>query len=201
MTHIEVINRMSHLGESPAVGRGSLNNGSFYSNGTQQIDHASTGSGPTPQPPPPVPPNASPVYYRPDSDALGNAPMTSATTSPTTTTTASPNTARGNVLSGISNLSERDRTHLRQISDTTVSSVTTVPGGDRVFLNSPAAVREGFVESPAVVSPPAAGPAEGVDYLSAQEQRSSSGGSPLRRSVFTERTEDMNSGNDAGRTG
>lgn len=32
------------------------------------------------------------------------------------------------VLSGISNLSERDRAHLRQISDTTVSSVTTAPG-------------------------------------------------------------------------
>lgn len=192
------MNRFSRLGESPAVGRGSLNNRSYYSSGTQQMDHASSMSSPTPQPPP-VPPNESPVYYRPDSDALGNAPMTSATTSPTTTTTpataaASPSTARGNVLSGISNISERDRVHLRQISDTTVSSVTTAAGGDRVFAGGPvAAARDGLVESPAVVSPPGAGPVEAAaDYLSARGQGSASAGSPLRRSVFTERREDMN---------
>ncbi|GAB1316689.1 Kelch repeat-containing protein [Madurella fahalii] len=199
MTHIKDTTRFSHLSESPAIGRGSVNNGSYYSNGTQQVDHASTVSSSTPQPPP-VPPNASPVYYRPDSDALGDAPMTSATTSPTTTTTASPDTARGNVLSGISNLSERDRTHLRQISDTTVSSVTTAPGVDRVLVGGPAGAREGFVDSPAVVSPPTMGPAEGADYLSARGQ-GSSGESPLRRSVFTERNEDMNGGNDAEKTG
>lgn len=59
------------------------------------------------------------------------------------------------------------------------------------------------MESPAVVSPPTAGPVgESADYLSAQPlgQQGQGGqggqqpppGSPLRRSVFVERREDMN---------
>jgi hypothetical protein len=94
------------------------------------------------------------------------------------------------VLSGISNLSERDRAHLRQISDTTVSSVTTAPSGSVAGNNNGAGGRasygsaaplgsdgggeggrmrivvggaddRGIVESPAAVSPPTAGPVQG----------------------------------------
>lgn len=120
---------------------GSVNNPTLYP-ATHQTDHATPpphSSSPHPSPPPIPLDSESPVFYRPDSDALGQAPTTatSAATSPTGTTTAgaspvntaatSPST-RDKVLSGISNLSERDRAHLRQISDTTVSSVTTAPG-------------------------------------------------------------------------
>jgi hypothetical protein len=121
----------------------SLNNNTNYPS-THQTDHASS---PSPQPtPPPIPQdNESPIFYRPDSDALGRGPTASANASPTGTTAAGTSpvhgtgagavTTRGSgsgrsnkVLSGISNLSERDRAHLRQVSDTTVSSVTTAPG-------------------------------------------------------------------------
>ncbi|KAK4040743.1 hypothetical protein C8A01DRAFT_45947 [Parachaetomium inaequale] len=174
----------------------SLNNTTAYPS-THQTDHAT----PSPHPsPPPIPHDESPVFYRPDSDALGRAPTTSATTSPTGTTTTvggtSPVTRDNKVLSGISNISERDRAHLRQISDTTVSSVTTAPGGagiggnngngegggarERVLsgvsaLSGTTSATGGggagmVVESPAVVSPPTAtaGPGEGADYLSAR---------------------------------
>ncbi|KAH6855680.1 hypothetical protein B0I37DRAFT_402400 [Chaetomium sp. MPI-CAGE-AT-0009] len=123
-----------------AAATASLNNNTSYSS-THQTDHASS---PSPQStPPPIPQdNESPIFYRPDSDALGRGPTTaSATASPTGTspvhgtgtgtgtTAGRTGSGRSNkVLSGISNLSERDRAHLRQISDTTVSSVTTAPG-------------------------------------------------------------------------
>ncbi|KAK4134714.1 hypothetical protein BT67DRAFT_496644 [Trichocladium antarcticum] len=123
--------------------RGSLNSGTFYtSGGTQQTDHASISQQFQPLPcPPPIPDDESPIYYRPDSDALGPGPLptsSSTTTSPASATTTStpaaaaaaagPPPPRDNkVLSGISNLSDSDRSHLRQISDGTVSSMTTAP--------------------------------------------------------------------------
>ncbi|KAH6634479.1 hypothetical protein B0J18DRAFT_406123 [Chaetomium sp. MPI-SDFR-AT-0129] len=128
----------------------SLNNSTNYSS-THQTDHASTPSQsqppshsafPIPTPPPPMAQVESPIYYRPDSDALPRGVMTgSAATSPTNTNTNPTNTpvspvpvavqgaaGRDKFLSGISNLSERDRAHLRQISDTTISSLATAPG-------------------------------------------------------------------------
>lgn len=112
----------------------SLNDPTHYPT-THQTDHASSASHPPssyPTPPPIPHDDESPIFYRPDSDALGRAPPLSATTaSPSTpgggtgTGTFSSRTRENKVLSGISNLSERDRAHLRQISDTTVSSVTT----------------------------------------------------------------------------
>ncbi|KAK4158321.1 hypothetical protein C8A00DRAFT_10974 [Chaetomidium leptoderma] len=190
------------LSTSSATTRASLNNPNL-SPTTHQTDHVATTTSARPSPypsPPPIPQNdnddESPIFYRPDSDALGRGTTTSATTSPTTvpaTTSSSPIRPRDNkVLSGISNLSERDRVHLRQISDTTVSSVTTAPGGgmggggngngnereQRVLSGVSALSAAGgggvgsIVESPAVVSPPTAtaGPGEygGGDYLSAR---------------------------------
>ncbi|KAK3307584.1 uncharacterized protein B0T15DRAFT_574343 [Chaetomium strumarium] len=170
----------------------------------QQTNHSAF-SDPTP---PPIPHDDSPIVHRPDSDALGRAPTTTTTsvgTSPTGTSptgtaamaSASPGGAGASpskVLSGVSNLSERDRAHLRQISDTTVSSVTTAgpSGGPGGAMVEPISIRTGgaIVESPAVVSPPTA-TGDAPDYLSA---RSVSGigstfgqqASPLRRSVFSE---------------
>ncbi|KAL2196773.1 hypothetical protein P885DRAFT_69259 [Corynascus similis CBS 632.67] len=104
----------------------SLNNNEHYSS-THQTDYANSSS--THPTPPPNPQVESPIFYRPDSDALGQAPGgTSATTTPTSAAAGRSASGRSNkVLSGISNISERDRMHLRQISDTTVSSVTTAP--------------------------------------------------------------------------
>ncbi len=190
----------------------SLNNPTLYPT-THQTDHAN----PTPPPaagrafvptPPPIPQDESPVFYRPDSDALGRAPPMSATS-----TNASPiasTTTRGAVLSGISNISERDRAHLRQISDTTVSSIGGYGEGERrgervsalstngtpAGLVPPVVTDRGLVESPAAVSPPTA-TQEGFagDYLNARLLGGQgSPASPLRRSVFSE---DIN-GDDVG---
>lgn len=210
LSHTDIINRHSNLGESPAIGRGAVNNGSYYSGTTNQIDHASTISHPasafgaTVAPPPPPPKDSPVTSYRPDSDALGN-PITVGSTPTSATGTGTHSTLRNNVLSGISNLSERDRSHLRQISDTTVSSITSghahLPTADGRIL-SPT-----VVESPGLVTPPSSGALghEGVDYISArpllgrlqQPAQSTPGAaagaasSPLRRSVFTESREDM----------
>jgi hypothetical protein len=192
---------------SSAAGAAAHSSNNTVSDPSVQQTDRSPLSQPTP---PPIPHDDSPVLHRPDSDALGHAPTTTATsagtsptgTSPTgtaTATSASPGGAdasRSKVLSGISNISERDRAHLRQISDTTVSSVTTAgpsggPGGGAMV--EPISIRTGsaIVESPAVVSPPTA-TGDAPDYLSA---RSVSGigstlgqqaSSPLRRSVFSE---------------
>ncbi|KAK4235846.1 hypothetical protein C8A03DRAFT_17452 [Achaetomium macrosporum] len=176
-------------------------NNTFSDPSMQQTDHRPF-SHPTP---PPIPHDESPILHRPDSDALGRAPTTTATsagtsptgTSPTGTTAATSaggaGAVRSKVLSGVSNLSERDRAHLRQISDTTVSSVTTAGpsavGGPGGAIVEP--IRSGtIVESPAVVSPPTA-TGDAPDYLSARSvsgMGSASGqqASPLRRSVFSE---------------
>lgn len=213
MTHIEVLTRHSHLGESPAVGRGAVNNGSFYSNGTNQIDHASTISHPVsafgvtpPPPPPPPPPKDSPVTsYRPDSDALGN-PLSVGSTPTSATGTGTHSTMRNAVLSGISNLSERDRSHLRQISDTTVSSITSGHAQLHQPLHADGRILSPtVVESPGLVTPPSSSALEtdGIDYLSARplpgqnnnNNLNASASSPLRRSVFTESRDDMSDPN------
>ncbi|KAK4225093.1 RING finger protein B [Podospora fimiseda] len=217
LPYTEVINRYSKLGETPILPRGgnggAINEGSFYSSsGTQQIDHASTvshpvsafnasstgGAVPTP-PPPPAPMNdSSPLAYRPDSDALGN---------PTTPGTGTSSTVRQNIVSGFSQISERDKSHLRQISDATVSSVASGPAGhhhshsaDGRILSPtvPEGDESRFTASPAVVSPPSAGVfGEAHDYLSARGgggggQTPQATSSPLRKSVFSESLEDMN---------
>ncbi|KAK4163236.1 RING finger protein B [Cladorrhinum sp. PSN259] len=219
LPYTDVIKRYSKLGETPILPRGGINEGSFYSSGTNQIDHASTVSHPVsafngsssgganPTPPPPLGPlnDSSPIAYRPDSDALGN-PMQSPTSA--TTGMGTNSTIRQNIVSGFSQISDRDKTHLRQISDATVSSVASGPGHhhshsrDDGRILSPTTVPEGdesdlarFTASPAVVSPPTAGPfGEAPDYLSARGQASQSGAtsSPLRKSVFSESLEDMN---------
>ncbi|KAK4196303.1 hypothetical protein QBC40DRAFT_300413 [Triangularia verruculosa] len=208
----------SPFDESPAVGRGSVNKGTSYLNNTHQTDHASNilSLGSTPPPPPPqqpatmIPEHYGTSFYRPDSDALGNPPVTTPTSGHPTNGTSS--TLRNQVFSGISNLSDRDRSHLRQISDTTVSSITSghQPGiGQHGQILSHSGFPERLVESPAVVSPPTTGPmGESPDYLSArplpgqaqaqqwQAQQAQAANSPLRKSVFTESKKDMTDPNE-----
>lgn len=126
---------------------------------------------------------------------------------------ASSTTPRGD--SGVSAFSERDRTHLRNLSDP--ATVSTMDGtiasvaprsqthyGGRVA--SPPILEEGAVaaaneaQAPGIVSPPTEGEAEGEDYLSA---RATGGISPVnvrseqpapgsvRRSAFRESDEDL----------
>ncbi|KAK3996151.1 RING finger protein B [Cladorrhinum sp. PSN332] len=221
LPYTDVINRYSKLGETPILPRGAVNEGSFYSSGTQQIDHASTVSHPVsafnasssgganPTPPPPLN-DSSPLGYRPDSDALGNpnqTPTSATTGTGTGTGTGTNSTMRQNIVSGFSQISDRDKSHLRQISDATVSSVASGPGHHHSHsadgrILSPTTVPEGdesdfarFTASPAVVSPPTAGGfGEAPDYLSARGGQPQATSSPLRKSVFSESLEDMNGG-------
>ncbi|KAM7203519.1 hypothetical protein V8F33_002139 [Rhypophila sp. PSN 637] len=221
LSHVDVMNRYSHLGQD--ITGSSLNNPSAYSH-TSQIDHASSLSRSSTSVGGQH--GFMPFDYRPDSDLLGNPilPPTGASSAYTTspvpalatvseTEVATHNNNNNNgpstvvppstnpqhtsrVLSGISNLSERDRAHLRQISDTSVSSVTTHLGGDRILYSpepgsypqhsqqtqtqpeqQPLLQQQQVVASPGPVSPPTAGGADGVnsdaaDYMTARPTNS-----------------------------
>ncbi|EGO59822.1 hypothetical protein NEUTE1DRAFT_61568 [Neurospora tetrasperma FGSC 2508] len=133
LSHIDVLNRHSSVGRINIAGNGSLNNPSYYTGGTQQMDHASNHTRSSMGVASSLPPHmqgvdGAPTNFRPDSELMGSVPsgaapanrdMPSPTVSPTTTTAT-----RGFALSDVSNVSERDKTHLRQISDATVSSMT-----------------------------------------------------------------------------
>lgn len=208
------MNRYTRLGEDVSAdraARGSVNNAPSYpaSNGTHQLDHASF-----------VTPSSASVTGQPQSSELP--PESNDAVSPTAAAAAAASTAkpRGYVPSGVSNLSERDRAHLRTISDTTVSSLASGQGGRNVRSpEEPGAVLEepelvprevaatpGHDQpeppaSPPVVSPPTSDVMDGPDYLSVrphgEQQRAGAGGatvsptSPSRRSVFHESREDM----------
>lgn len=182
-----------------------MHNASQYSS-VNQTDHASfvsrssgaagrSGSGP--------PGSVSPAGYadpRADSPALGT-PTHEGGPVPLGAAAAGVSPTRGE--SGVSGLSERDRAHLRQISDTTVSSVGTAGGGGPPLApvpdNSPVTPGAGGTLGP--ISPPTPHSAEADDYLGAGSAAARRGpptspgvgptGSPLRRSVFFEHREDM----------
>lgn len=213
LTHVDVMNRYSR------DNRGSLNNGSYYSSGTHQIDHASSVSPSSPS----VTANIG-GYQTPQPQELAHSPdptisnPESLNNPPSATQPPAP---RGYIPSGVSGISERDRAHLRTISDTTVSSVTSGPA-DRNFrspepgsgeaaqqphshrhesIDALSPVAEGTGTLPTAVSPPSAEQVEGGDYLSARplgQSSATSPTSPLRRSVFHESREDMNGGYDDG---
>ena len=197
LSPVEIINKHSHFGQNS-----SLNNPSSYS-AISQTDHASSVSRSSGQRPV-VPPSD---QMRPDSPPLG---MTYETYEPVipAATGSRPLTPRGE--SGVSGLSERDRSHLRQISDpTTVSSMETsgtsrptdhpIPEEEMTLGTNPASTPG---ESPGPVSPPSAGHQGGEDCLNARRSQPSSPGaaaaastsqqgSPLRRSVFYESRDDL----------
>ena len=190
LTPVEIINRHSHLG--------SLNDPSNYSS-TTQTDHASTVSRSSgaaaahttpnhpaavsrerhelPSPPTEVP-SPDELMTRPDSPPLGREYRVAAEGGVGGTQqqqegvqgqSGGGSEGQRGVTSGVSEVSERDRAHLRQISDATVSSVGTQGGGDRVLPEG----------GGRVVSAGGAGP------------RTTS---PLRRSIFRESREDMGGG-------
>ncbi|KAI0888676.1 uncharacterized protein GGS22DRAFT_152150 [Annulohypoxylon maeteangense] len=187
----------------------------FPFGGTASHDHAASfGSHGTPPPQ---------YTQRPDSPPLGtndaqygsiagiavssNNINSSGSDIPTNTSNSGPNNGdrpppagsnpnRNTVISGVSSFSDREAGHLRQISDTTVSSVNPDDahhhqhqGGN--VQNSP----------PLPVSPPSVDTSSGgTDYISHRpSQRSRDGGdgttnSPLRQSIFVESEDDLGPG-------
>jgi hypothetical protein len=216
---------------APGGGSASMSSPSYYS-GMTQTDHLSTishstagvigGSNlpPLPEQSPyqhlqqqqqqshsPHSPHSPQAPIRPDSPPLGSARDTSPGAPPAAHSphpqSPSPTPGR-HIESGVSNLSDRDRAHLRQISDTTISSVNSGaqhqqqqgdPSIGHVMSPSPAAYVTPH-SAAAAVSPPGTG-AEAQDYMSARSlptgvaAPNNGSGSPLRRSIFRESKEDM----------
>lgn len=177
---MDIITKHSHFAQNG----GSLNNPSYYS-GVTQTDHASTVSRYSD-------PRQAQVQY-----AQGQAQPV-AFSSPDVRSESPPlDGGRGvsagapQVVSGVSGISERDKAHLRQVSDGSVSSVG---GSDRGQVSPGLAAMaqlghsNGYSPTTPPVSPPSAESREGEDYLSARRQGA---GSPLRRSVFREDRNDM----------
>ncbi|KAK1773540.1 hypothetical protein QBC45DRAFT_397930 [Copromyces sp. CBS 386.78] len=133
LSHVDILNRHSSVGRVNTAGNGSLNNPSYYTGATQQMDHASNFTRSSTGVASSLPPHmqgvdGAPTNFRPESELMGSVPsgapsanrdVPSPMVSPTTTTTT-----RGCALSDVSNVSEHDKAHLRQISDATVSSMT-----------------------------------------------------------------------------
>lgn len=216
---MDIISKHTHLG-SAGGSSSPLGNPSFAYSSLAATDHASMVSsnsaaggamlaGPSSRSPPPAQPFNPERQVRPDSPAL---PATSPHDSDHTPTAGKPlpdPTSGGNNAaasgtqesprgeSGVSAFSERDRSHLRNISDpATVSTMDgTIVGSPRLGpqqqtprVASPPIMEEGSLNAlrntavgagtpPAVISPPTAGETDGEDYVSAR----SSGGpvSPL----------------------
>ncbi|TPX18930.1 uncharacterized protein E0L32_011408 [Thyridium curvatum] len=166
LTPAEIVQRHSHFAHG---GGNSLNNPSQYSNVTQ-TDHASTVSRSTGANPPAAAGGAvaggggSTVSDpRPDSPPLG--------------------AAGGRGASGVSGVSEGDRQHLRQVSDTTVESVALRGGGLQSAPVSPEPEQSsvfGTLTTTPGISPPSPA-ADAEDYLSARRitETSMGQGSPL----------------------
>lgn len=178
LSPVDIINRHSRLGHGHS---GSLNNPSNYSS-TIQTDHASTISHPSGLSHPPLSPQDRP--NRPDSPSLGSRhhelpsppiPVSPPEPSPTEQNPMDdPRLSR--ITSGVSSVSDRDRAHLRQISDATVSSAGS-QGDSRVLsvvdeAVTPPATSVGFSE-------------RGMGVGALGESGTS------RRSIFRESVEDM----------
>ncbi|KAI8960056.1 hypothetical protein F5Y11DRAFT_349897 [Daldinia sp. FL1419] len=155
-------------------------------------------------------PSPPPSYtaQRPDSPPLGNTDArfdsiaNAITTDIPTNMTASADapTGRKAVVSGLSSISDRDISHLRQISNTTTDSQVTAtapapaPTSSENITGSPPEA-----SPPVPVSPPSVagvdGPHEAADYTSVPQPMGNLGanntGSPSRRSVFRENEDDL----------
>ncbi|KAI1265771.1 hypothetical protein F5Y18DRAFT_46594 [Xylariaceae sp. FL1019] len=189
LTHIDVINRHTRL--SPTTPRSFNQSSSFFTGSISQEQESSNNS--THAAGPPVAPGTAYTQERADSPSLGNpSPF------------RSPPLDRNTIVSDMSRISERDAAHLRNISNTTASSMgntaSSRPGTPQAVLPfSPGPI------SPPLVSPPSAldGHA-GMDYMSAHQGRSLTGltshpGSilstnntsrPSRNSTFREEIDD-----------
>lgn len=210
LTPVDIISKHTHFG-SNGGGSSPLGNPSFQYSSIAATDHASMVSsnsaaggamfaGPSSRnPPPPAQPFSPEQQVRPDSPAL---PATSpsydndhtptaakplpAPTSGAAAASGDQESPRGE--SGVSAFSERDRSHLRNISDpATVSTMDgTLVGSPRLGpqqqqasrVASPPIMEEGSLNplrsnpapgtDPAVISPPTAGETDAEDYVSAK---------------------------------
>ncbi|KAM0284700.1 hypothetical protein ACHAQH_001855 [Verticillium albo-atrum] len=161
LTPVDIIAKHSHFAAPGARPSGNPSSyyGSVSGNEESSISHSSgvlgvQSRGQSPSPVPPGPPSPPMLAGRPGARA-----------------------------SNVSGLSERETSHLRQISEATVSSATT--SAEKVpQVARPAREDVGAPTSPGAVSPPSGGLIEeGDDYVSAK--------SPLRKSVFQESEDDL----------
>lgn len=176
LSHIDVMNRYSRLGEAIASNNSSSLNATdqYTTSGTHRTDHASVTPSSTSV-------GTSTTQPRHMSTELPGPPVVAAAAAAAATSTgASP---RGYIPSGVSQISERDRAHLRTISDTTVSSVASggrdgAVAGQEGSGDIPEEGEEdvvtpqgGTLVSPMAVSPPTESSAgvggETGDYVSA----------------------------------
>lgn len=205
LTPVDIISKHTHFG-SAGGSSSPLGNPSFAYSSIAATDHASMVSsnsaaggamhaGPSSRNPPPTQPFIPEHHERPDSPAL---PASSPYDDDQTPTASKPlpaqssnNTASGDQESprgesGVSAFSERDRTHLRNISDpATVSTMDgTIVGSPRLGpqqtprMASPPIMEEGAlnplgsIQAPgtqtATISPPTAGETDAEDYVSAR---------------------------------
>lgn len=209
LTPVDVINKHSHFGRSPQSATSPTNPSSLsHSHYAVSQDHTSISSssahhlisGPASE-------------DRPDSPPLGGASgVGAAADGGRTTATGAQQPAR--LVSGVSNLSEHEASHLRHISDTSVSSAAatfTGEGAPRSGAASPTLLspmqepphNSGKLSPPLPVSPPTGDEREAADYLSVHGRsltsqvnapntaNTTSIASPLRRSVFYESADDL----------
>ncbi|KAL8337977.1 hypothetical protein RB598_006724 [Gaeumannomyces tritici] len=215
----EIVNKHPHFAHQQTNG-GSIHSSNLYSS-IVQTDHASVTSRSSPAPGaypglepgapgrPDSPPLGGPGGY----DTLGDLPQQHQHQhqhqQPNPHDQGGPLSPVSRLESGVSGISDRDRGHLRQLSDETVSSFgaggVTAAQANAVVSPSSAVAGPGggqlhpLVGTPPLVSPPEFG-GDGDDYLSARAAQaaqrppqppqrgpsSGSVGSPLRKSVFHE---------------
>ena len=198
LTPVDIINKHSHFANrspGPRSASPATHPSSFYAL-SQPSDHVSTHSCiPAPRQ------GRGSFDRRPDSPSLGLVQGGRGPSSPGHRPAPSPR-----VVSNVSGVSERDQSHLRQISDVSVSTGTgTAPGSPRLEnvgiatttspLASPA-LSNTRVSPPLAVSPPSGDGRDAPDYMSVNENvgrslTAGSNNSPLRRSVFHESKEDL----------
>ncbi|ETS82513.1 hypothetical protein PFICI_04389 [Pestalotiopsis fici W106-1] len=185
LTPVDIINKHSHFARSPHTATTPTNPSSF-SNYSSNIEHASISTNSQTRG---IFPGSE---ARPDSPAL---PITSASTPPLGAAQPPPD---NRVVSDLSGISNREQAHLRNISDASVVS----SGAGVVGTAPPTPVMGHAFPSPALVSPPSAGPEGREDYFQSVGQTLNtgnsssgtplgSGASPLRRSVFVESQDDL----------
>ncbi|KAJ0114490.1 hypothetical protein J7T55_004733 [Diaporthe amygdali] len=213
LTPVDIISKHTHFG-SAGGSSSPLGNPSFAYSSIAATDHASMVSsnsaaggamfaGPSSRSPPTASPFNPEQQVRPDSPALpatspydddhtptAGKPLPAPTSNNSNAAAAASSAAQGESPrgeSGVSAFSERDRSHLRNISDpATVSTMDgTLVGSPRLGpqptgrVASPPIMEEGSLNTlrshptpggtpPAVISPPTGGEADGEDYVSAK---------------------------------
>ncbi|KAH8200673.1 hypothetical protein TruAng_005137 [Truncatella angustata] len=200
LTPVDIINKHTHFARSPHSVSTPTNPSSFSnSNYAVSGDHASISTNSQSRFNAPISNTA-----RPDSPALGS--NNNVTVQGPTLPNIPP--ADHRIVSGLSNISQGERAHLRNISDATVSTATDVDFAGQPVDTAPAAAPITPIAGSAVpmtppgpVSPPTAGADERTDYFQGigstlstsnnNNNNNNSGASQLRKSVFVESQDDL----------